>query len=88
MADGWDAALNDEVELNQRLSQEADACRSSSASEEMSEDSESPVASWWAGLLFSAAARLGYQKPKWIQDPLRVVSGCTGCSAESAALKD
>ena len=87
---GWDAAIADEMKLSQELSREADDCRSSStphSSPGQGAEVDSPVASWWASILFQAGKSLGYGKPKWLQEPLRVVSGCTGCSAESSALK-
>ena len=86
---GWDAAIADELKLSQELSKEADDCRSSSTPHDSPGPGEvdSPVASWWGSVLFEVGKNLGYGKPKWFQEPLKVVSGCTGCSAESSALK-
>lgn len=86
---GWSGALEDEFKVTQELSIEADECRSISTHRDSPGPSgaDSPVASWWASVLFQAGKLLGYGKPKWLEDPIKVVSGCTGCSAESAALK-
>ena len=43
--------------------------------------------SWWARRLYEAVQDLGQEWPDFTKMTVSVVSGCTGCSAESAVLK-
>lgn len=92
LADNW-SAIGDELagsqdELSQRISR-ADACRSSSDSEEEilgKTPACSADAPWWAQVLTNAAQSLGYQ-PQLLKGHVKIVSGCTGMSAEGFVFK-
>ena len=98
----WAHALDDELESVNKLSQEisdADVLRTpSTASKEKggcasqttgsSEEGRQPhPTTWWAHVLTKAAQDAGHDNIPAKPCQLRLVSGCTGCSAESFALK-
>lgn len=93
--DEWDDAFAAEKVASQESANEmAEACQMMSDSESDDESSESTnhgfASPWWARELYQAVVRLGYAWPKEyskMDDPIQVISGCTGCSAESAVLK-
>ena len=93
MPDEWDQLM----EIDTQVSAEAEAdevesackCRSQSDSET---DSESPgpisrLSLWWARSLYRVVVSLGWQWPNFRELTVQLISGCTGCSAECAALK-
>ena len=93
MSDEWDRLI--EAEFAQEGDEEAaeveSACMARSQSDSET-DSESPgpisrLSLWWARGLFRTVTGMGIPWPNFRGMKLRVVSGCTGCSAECAALK-
>ncbi|CAE7307438.1 unnamed protein product [Symbiodinium sp. CCMP2592] len=91
----WDVAMEEEIQLSQETSaqiSEADKRRTEStdagvASEEGGARGCTVPRTWWAGLLKAAGNGCGLPD---IQPPARslnIVSGCTGCSAESFVLQ-
>lgn len=88
--DDIEAAYREEALASLQVSAEVDEacdCKPESSSEDESESSSEPrLKVWWARLLHSTAGdlRLPWDAPK---DHLRIMTSCTGCSAESAVLK-
>lgn len=84
----WESAMEAELHEVPILSQEALDCRSSSDAASTPEvSSDSPCTVWWAAVLFQASRAMGFDKLQRLAEPIGVTSGCTGCSAESFALK-
>ena len=88
--DDWDLGFEASQVADVRK-EEVEACemRSDTESEDdvSSSSSQGFASPWWARELIQAAARLGFSLPRYRSHPVQVVSGCTGCSAESAVLK-
>ena len=88
--DEFEAAYREEALASLQVLAEVDDacdCKPESSSEDESESSSEPrLKVWWAQLLHRAACELSlpWHIPK---DPLRIMTSCTGCSAESAVLK-
>jgi hypothetical protein len=102
MASAWDDALEEDVRSTQELEHqhiaEADGIRSDTSNESGSEPSQSsPLCvsgtPWWARELHTACKHIGQTDSfsdhvgMLEQRPLRVVSCCTGCSAECEVMK-
>ena len=91
--DAWNTAFEEAIQLSQEEVdeiEEACALASDSGSEPSSTCSSGSgwrLTLWWSQIFLKAAQGLGLSWPGVIPKPLYVVSGCTGCSAEAAALK-
>ena len=97
MAD-WDEVLGEELQASRRLDEDIAACDAQRTPSTCGCDVESgqafalpnKPAIWSAVLLKAAGTHLGYEEAgvSTSQSPrLQVLSGCTGCSAESFVLK-
>ena len=95
-ASDWDDVLGEELRASYQLGEDILACeaeRTPSTCDHVTACGELPgvkPATWWAVLLKAAGTDLGYESAgvSTSQSPrLQVVSGCTGCSAESFVLK-
>ena len=85
------ASQEEEAEVLQTTELKADsASESGESSSSASWESSSSIRLlriWWAQMLYQAVIGLERQWPGKLNRPLRVVSGCTGCSPEAAVLK-
>ena len=96
---GWEELLgqvgqNDEEELalsqeGTVLTEEAEACRSSSVEGDDVAVPLTPQTSdiWWVQIVKAATRKLHPKKPISLEHPVRVLSNCTGSFAEAAAMK-
>lgn len=94
--DDWGEAFQKEIQVSQEEENEVEeTCGLRAESESESEASSSSTSgsslrfltTWWAQTLFKAVTGLQLSWPRKRSSPLRVISGCTGCSAEAAVLK-
>jgi hypothetical protein len=100
LLDGWD---NVAEELSQQSKEDslqadlADACRSSSVSDDDSCPTQTlplptvptatPNETWWSSLLLKHTAHLVNPKPSDTKKPITVLSGCIGSFPEAAVLE-
>lgn len=92
VAMGWDAVIDSLANEMESLSEDvesADGCRESSDHETSSESKNMPN-TWWSRRLASVVS--ANRMVKWLKaprptSPVKIVSGCTGCSAESEVFK-
>ena len=89
MGDPWDAAYEDELHVSQEIADLVEeACDARSSSSDLEEE-ELQQKCWWIAMLEGALADLHYTWPTiQRQKLLRVMSACSGCSAESEVMKD
>lgn len=88
----WDELCEEEFHLSQ---EEAENVAKAEEVRTPSDDEGGPeavgpnaVKCWWGKMLLQALKDEGYDCDKiWTNKTLTVVSGCTGCSAESATMK-
>ena len=92
-ADSWDDPFQNELCLSKQEAEAVtDACAAlpdgdSDEDDESSSSTGFKLTAWWSQWLMNAATSLGWEWPGRVSKPLRVISACTGCSAESAVLK-
>ena len=96
---GWEELLGqvgqdeeEEVVLSQEdtvLTEEAEACRSSSVEGDDVPVPLTPQTSdvWWVQIVKAATRKLHPKKSQTLEHPVRVLSNCTGSFAEAAAMK-
>lgn len=72
-----------------RLAEDAQRLSPESDGEEIPEPpTDQTYRVWWARLLKKHARTSGFRiKNEWLQDPISLISSCSGCCAEAAALK-
>ena len=95
MASEWDDVLGQELQETRCFEQEVDGADenrtpSTAPADELSQSGHGQTrpAVWWAVLLKAAGASLGLEGVSTSQAPkIRIISGCTGCSAEAFVLK-
>ena len=89
---GWGEAVEslcrDQEFLDEWL-EEADALHSDSEGEasQKTEGTDTGNRVWWADLLHQHAVELGYTLPDH-ENPIRIISCCSGAFAEGAVLED
>ena len=84
----WDELFDEEVHQaaapNPNDIEDAERCRTQSSSE--SEDTD-VLSGWWAVLLRKVTTDIGLTWPRKCSSPVKLLSACSGCSAESAVCK-
>ena len=88
----WDDLCDEEFHLSQEEAEsiaKADEVRTPSDDEgDAQAVGPNVVKNWWGKMLLQALKDEGYDWQKiWTDKTLTIVSGCTGCSAESATMK-
>ncbi len=93
LCENWAEVAEEEVSSQEWLGTQtmlADQCRESSASlpESFGSDSdwESTSGIWWTEMILDASKALGYSNPT-NRNHIKVISGCTGISAEGWVFK-
>ncbi len=93
---GWDsvylaelASANEHLEEQAKVVEDAERCRMQSESEDTLESSSPKITIWWARRLVDTLGELGYdvKTARSKQQDVSIISGCTGCSAESAVME-
>ena len=95
----WDDVLNDELKIQDEFCADVESCDvvrtpsdGDSSATASCHSSQGQPCTWWAVVLKAAGRELGFSDvesdpPSSQSGNLRVVSACSGCSAESWALK-